>query len=73
MKGEAARVLMNCGSTASRDAILHKFDCVYGSVQMKPSFLASFCSGKQAQHEDVSTFSNRIVDLLNKATEQGFA
>ena len=40
---------------------------------MKQSILASFYSSKQAQHEDVSTFSNRLVDLLNKAIEQGCA
>ena len=68
MKGEAARVL--CGSTASLDAILHKFDPVYGSVQMEHLILASFYSSKQVQHDGVSAFSNRIVDLLNKAIEQ---
>ncbi|MCU7801001.1 MAG: hypothetical protein KZQ70_12890 [gamma proteobacterium symbiont of Lucinoma myriamae] len=71
VKGEAARVLMNLGPTASIKDVVNKFDSVYGSVHMKQSILASFYSCKQAQHEDVSTFSNRMVDLLNKAVEQG--
>lgn len=71
VKGEAARVLMNLGPTATIKDVLTKFDSVYGSVHLKQSILSSFYSAKQSQHEDTSTFANRIVDLLNKAVQQG--
>lgn len=66
LKGEAAKVAMRLGSDAEVDELLHKFDSVYGVVETKESMLAQFYSARQRDDEDVSSWSCRLEDLLNK-------
>ena len=71
LKGNAARVLMHLGQKVTLHDILVKFDAVFGSVDMSQSLLSSFYSAKQGERENVSTFANRLDDLLSKAIETG--
>ena len=71
LKGNAARVLMHLGQKVTLHDILVKFDAVFGSVDISQSLLSSFYSAKQGERESVSTFANRLEDLLSKAIDTG--
>lgn len=68
LKGEAAKVAMRLGSSATTDQLIAKLDSVYGVVETKESMLAQFYSARQREDEDVSAWSCRLEDTLNKAT-----
>ena len=71
MKDKAARVLMHMGQQVSVQDILHKFESVFGCVDRGQTILSSFYSAKQGDAEDVTSFANRLEDLLSKAVETG--
>ena len=71
LKDNAARVLMHMGQKVTVLDILQKFESVFGSVNQSQTILSSFYSAKQGDSEDVSTFANRLEDLLSKAVETG--
>ena len=64
--GEASRILMRLGPTADISAILDKFESVYGVVDTKECLLAKFYSARQSPEEDVTTWSCRLEDILNR-------
>jgi hypothetical protein len=54
------------------DKILDVLDSVYGTVDNKEHLLAEFYSARQQDDEDVTTWSNRLQDILGKGLEKGF-
>lgn len=71
LRGEAARVSMRLGTNASVKEILHKFDSVYGAVEVSEDILAKFYSAQQETDESVSEWSCRLEDVLNRAVAMG--
>ena len=71
LRGNAARVLMRLGTEASIENILHRFDSVYGTVDDNENLLSQFYSASQGGNEDVSEWSCRLEDLLNKVIQNG--
>lgn len=71
LRGEAARVAMRMGVTASLGSLMAKFDSLYGIVQPKENILAAFYSARQKEGEDVASWSCRLEDLLMQAEAQG--
>ena len=53
------------------DKILDVLDSVYGTVDNKEHILAEFYSARQRDDEDVTTWSNRLQDILGKGLEKG--
>jgi hypothetical protein len=45
LKGEAGRVVMHLGPTASIPEILYKLDSIYGDVEKKVDLLGDFFNG----------------------------
>ncbi|XP_076467233.1 uncharacterized protein LOC143298299 [Babylonia areolata] len=65
--GEAARVAMRLGTTASLSELLSKFESICGVVQAKETLMASFYSAHQDKTETVSAWGCRIEDLWTRA------
>jgi len=71
LRGEAGKVVMRLGPTASIDYILSKMDSVHGEVDQTEIILAKFYSARQESDEDVSSWSCRLEDILNLAITKG--
>ena len=71
LRGNAAQVLMRLGTEASIENILDRFDSVYGTVDDNENLLSQFYSATQGGNEDVSEWSCRLEDLLNKVIQNG--
>lgn len=71
LRSGASRVLMRLGTDASIEEILHKFDSVYGIVDDNENLLSQFYSASQKENEDVSEWSCRLEDLLDKVIQRG--
>lgn len=71
LKGEAARVVMRLGVSATVAQILEKLESVYGIVDAGETILAQFYAAKQGVEENVSTWAFRLEGLLDKAKEVG--
>ena len=71
LRGEAGRITMRLGPTASISEILSKLDSVYSNVDLKETLLADFYSARQKDNEDIATWSCRLEDLLNRAVQKG--
>jgi hypothetical protein len=71
MKGEAGRVVMHLGPTASIPEILYKLDSIYGDVEKKVDLLGDFCNARQREDENVTSWSCRLEDMMGKAVTRG--
>ena len=71
LTGSAARLVMYQGHAKPIDKILDVLDSVYGTVDNKEQLLAEFYSARQRDDEDVTTWSNRLQDILGKGLEKG--
>lgn len=71
LRGEAARVAMRLGSTASLSALLDKLQCVFDTSDSPVNLLAAFYTSRQREDEDVNTWCCRLEDLLSKAIYAG--
>ena len=67
LRGEAARIVMRLGSKVTIDGIIEKLECVYGEVEAEDVLLTEFYSARQKDSEDVSAWSCRLENLLDKA------
>lgn len=67
LKGEASKVIMRLGVTASLTDIMTKMDSIYGDVDKTEMVLGKFYSARQNPGEDVSSWGCRLEDLLNLA------
>lgn len=71
LRGEAGRVIMNLGPDANLKKILSKLTSVYGDIQERESILQEFYGTKQGKNEDVSTWSCRLENIMQKAIKIG--
>jgi hypothetical protein len=62
---------MRLGTEASIENILDRFDSVYGTVNDNENLLSQFYNATQGGNEDVSEWSCRLEDLLNKVIQNG--
>jgi hypothetical protein len=62
---------MRLGTDASIEEILQTFDSVYGIVDDNENLLSQFYSASQKDNEDVSEWSCRLEDLLDKVIQKG--
>ena len=71
LKGEAGRVVMHLGPTASIPEILYKLDSIYGDVEKKVDLLGDFFNARQREDENVTSWSCRLEDMIGKAVTRG--
>ncbi|XP_062571420.1 uncharacterized protein LOC134233469 [Saccostrea cucullata] len=71
LRGEAGRVIMNLGPDANLNKILAKLTSVYGDIQERETILGEFYGTKQAKDEDVSSWSCRLENIMQKAIKIG--
>ncbi|XP_071112991.1 uncharacterized protein [Haliotis cracherodii] len=69
LKGEAARVAMRLGSTASTKDLLSKLQSIYGTVRRRETLMAQLYSATQTEDEDVASWGCRLEHLLSQITE----
>ena len=65
LRGEAARIVMRLGDSATLDEIIIKLSAVYGTVKSSECLLADFYSACQKEKESVATWACRLEDLLS--------
>lgn len=70
LKGEAAKVAMRLGVGSSPMELLRKFDGLYGTVASETSLLTQFYSSQQGEKEDVSAWSVRLEDIIQKVGKE---
>lgn len=73
LKGEAGKVIMRLGPTATTRDIISKMDSIYGDVDKTEMVLGKFYSARQQPGEDVSAWGCRLEDLLSLAVSKGEA
>jgi hypothetical protein len=71
LTGSAARLVIYQGHDKPIGKILDVLDSVYGTVDNKEQLLAEFYCARQRDDEDVTTWSNRLQDILGKGLEKG--
>lgn len=71
LKGNAARIVMRKGTDATCQEILSCLETVYGLVETGENLLAEFYAARQTKDEDAASWSCRLEDLLERATEKG--
>ena len=70
LRGDAAKVAMRLGPEATLDQLLNKLEGNYGLSIQHDRLMEEFYSAKQQANEDVTTWANRLEDLLYKASRQ---
>jgi hypothetical protein len=73
VRGEAARIVMRLGSSASLSTIISKLRSVYSSsvTEQGEVLMAQFYSARQGTSEDVTTWGCRLEDMLDRLVSQG--
>jgi hypothetical protein len=71
LKGEAGKMVMRLGISASIGQILEKLQSIYGPAEVGQDLLADFYCARQKPDETVASWSCRLEDLLQKAKEGG--
>lgn len=71
VKGDPAKILMRLGPRADIHDILHKLDGFYGQVATEGTLLTLFYAAKQKEDEDVTSWSCRLEDLIQRVQERG--
>ena len=70
MKGDAARIVMRLGADTNLETLLHKLERAYGISFQDDLLMREFYDAQQKTDEDVTTWANRIEDLLHKACQK---
>lgn len=70
LKGDAARIAMRLGTDANLETLLHKLESAYGISIQDDSLMREFYDAQQRTDEDVTSWANRIEDLLYKASQK---
>jgi hypothetical protein len=70
IKGDAAKVLMRMGPKASVVNILDKLEGLYGTVATEGTLLTEFYAAQQNENEDVTAWSCRLEDTIQKVHER---
>ena len=63
VKGIAANTVLHLGESVSLDAILEKFDHVFGNILSAEMLLEQFYAAKQKSGEDITAWACRLEDL----------
>lgn len=71
LRGQAKRVLLPMGITATVDEILEKLEGVFGNVAAGESMLQEFYSTVQKSNESVVTWGLRLEEILQRAMDKG--
>ena len=71
LRGDAGKVVMRLGPNAQLSQIIDKMDSVFGFVEEKESVMREFYNATQHEDEDVTTWSFRLEDILEKAIQTG--
>lgn len=69
LKGTAADVLLNMGMGVSAQAILEKFDVIFGNVLSSETLMEDFYTARQKAGESIASWACRLECLLAKATQ----
>lgn len=72
LRGNAARVVMRLGPSASISRIFEKLKSIFKPSEAGETLLAQFYSARQGPSEDVTTWGCRLEDLLYDVKSQGF-
>lgn len=70
LKGDAARIAMRLGADTNLETLLHKLESAYGISIQDDLLMREFYDAQQKTDEDVTTWANRIEDLLYKACQK---
>ena len=70
LRGDAARVAMRLGPSATIDQLLNKLETSYGLSIQHDQLMEQFYSSKQRSGEDITSWANRLEDLLYKACQK---
>lgn len=70
LKGDAARIAMRLGADTNIETLLHKLESAYGISIQDDLLMREFYDAQQKTDEDVTTWANRIEDLLYKACQK---
>lgn len=71
LKGDAAKVVMRLGPKAGVKEILQKLEGLYGQVASDGTLLTLFYSTTQKEDEDVTAWSCRLEDMIQKVQDKG--
>ncbi|XP_046342470.2 uncharacterized protein LOC124123221 [Haliotis rufescens] len=71
LKGEAGKVVLLLGESASVEEILAKLDSIYGVVSSADTLLQDFFTDCQKDSESVATWACRLEDTLMKVKMKG--
>lgn len=71
LRGEAGRVAMQLGPSASIGDLMEKLENVYGTLELRECILAQLYSSKQQSDESVIKWGCRLEDILAKAIDKG--
>ena len=71
LKGEAAKIAMRMGPSATLEELLEKMEGIYGTVEVGETLLAQFYNASQKPNEDVASWGCRVEDLLEKVRDRG--
>nr|ATA66764.1 Gag [Haliotis discus hannai] len=73
LRGDAARIVMRLGHSASVNSILTKLKSVYSSsvTEQGEALMAQFYSARQGDKEDATKWGCRLEDMLDRLVTQG--
>ncbi len=71
LKGDAGRVVLLLGESASVEEILYKLESVYGSISSADTLLQEFFTDCQKDGESISSWACRLEDTLSKVKSKG--
>lgn len=69
LTGSAARMVMYQGDLTVGE-IIKTLDSVYGTIDSKEQLLAEFYSARQKDDEDVTSWSNRLQEIVSRGLEK---
>ena len=72
LRGQAKRILMPMGTSATVEMMLSCLENVFGNVASGQSFLQEFYSANQKDQESAVAWGLQLEELLQKASEKGY-
>ena len=71
VKGIAADILRRLGPGVTLEAVLQKFQSIYGTIESKESILSKFYSSQQLPKETITLYSTRLEEIYSQAVTLG--
>ena len=72
LRGQAKRILMPMGTSATVEMMLSRLENVFGNVASGQSLLQEFYSANQKDQESAVAWGLQLEELLQKASEKGY-